>query len=80
MTLGDLPRAEAFKYFEHVLSSMYPEAQRDLFPSEADFDKVYDITGGRMMYIEEYIESVFMSGSHPTGNLLRITGCHVDRI
>ena len=69
--MGDLPKAEAYKYFEYALSSKYPAAQRELFPSEADFDKVFDITGGRMMYIDQFIETVSMTGSQPTGNFIQ---------
>ncbi len=67
--LGDLSKAAAFKYYELVIGSKHPEAKRELFPSEADFDKVFYITGGRMVYIDEYVDSVAKSGSQPTGEL-----------
>jgi hypothetical protein len=68
ITLGDLPKAEAYRYFEHVIKTKHPEAKRESFPNEAGFDKVFSITGGRMMYIEQYVGYVARSGSQPTGD------------
>eukprot|EP00291_Cryptomonas_curvata_P019881 CAMPEP_0172160678 /NCGR_PEP_ID=MMETSP1050-20130122/5690_1 /TAXON_ID=233186 /ORGANISM="Cryptomonas curvata, Strain CCAP979/52" /LENGTH=394 /DNA_ID=CAMNT_0012830465 /DNA_START=110 /DNA_END=1294 /DNA_ORIENTATION=+ len=80
ITLGDLPKAEAYRYFEHVIKTKHPEAKRELFPNEADFDKVFSITGGRMMYIKQYVGYVARSGSQPTVETSGIVRAAVSRV
>ena len=69
ITLGDLTKAEAYRYYEHIIKTKHPEEKRDLFPSEADFDKVFSVAGGRMQYLDQYVSAVAFSGSQPTGDI-----------
>jgi hypothetical protein len=63
--LGDLSKTEAVKCFKHFIKVI--EAPLELFPSEADFDKVYYLTGGRIAFINEYVSWAAKFGSLPTG-------------
>jgi hypothetical protein len=67
--LGDLSKAEAYRYYEHIIQTNHPEQNRELFPSEVDFDKVFSVAGGRIQYLDQYVSAVALSGFHATGNI-----------
>jgi hypothetical protein len=77
--LGDLTKAEAYRYYEHIIKTKHPEKKRELFPSEADFDKVFSVAGGRMQYLDEYVSAVAFSGSQPTGDHYFLAMTHDNR-
>eukprot|EP00276_Gloeochaete_wittrockiana_P002359 CAMPEP_0184671170 /NCGR_PEP_ID=MMETSP0308-20130426/85342_1 /TAXON_ID=38269 /ORGANISM="Gloeochaete witrockiana, Strain SAG 46.84" /LENGTH=510 /DNA_ID=CAMNT_0027118249 /DNA_START=302 /DNA_END=1835 /DNA_ORIENTATION=+ len=59
--IGDLSRQHAEQYFKHILSSNqdYSKIQSAL---ENTFDLVYAMTGGRIMYINEYVSQYLRGG------------------
>uniref|UniRef100_A0A7S0QL78 Uncharacterized protein n=1 Tax=Cryptomonas curvata TaxID=233186 RepID=A0A7S0QL78_9CRYP len=53
--LGDLSQSESHRYFLELIKSLPRECQ-DLFPlDERSFDRIFYLTGGRMLLIEEYV-------------------------
>mmetsp|Transcript_13347 Transcript_13347/g.22352 ORF Transcript_13347/g.22352 Transcript_13347/m.22352 type:complete len:473 (-) Transcript_13347:332-1750(-) len=59
--IGDLSRQHAEQYFKHILSSNqdYSKIQSAL---ENTFDLVYAMTGGRIMYINQYVSQYVRRG------------------
>mmetsp|Transcript_51826 Transcript_51826/g.108297 ORF Transcript_51826/g.108297 Transcript_51826/m.108297 type:complete len:455 (-) Transcript_51826:655-2019(-) len=80
ITLGDLTKAEAYRYYEHIIKTKHPEKKRELFPSEADFDKVFSVSGGRMQYLDQYVSAVAFSGSQPTVETSDIVRAAISRV
>ena len=75
IVLGDLPKSEAFKFFEDRVEQL-PAQFRKLFNTDlATFDEIFKITGGRMLLIEQYLieagqmkEEVFRSSLSGNGD------------
>ncbi|KNZ61373.1 uncharacterized protein VP01_140g6 [Puccinia sorghi] len=63
LVVGDLPRQEAHNYFLHMVENdqQLSKEKKDIL-SSIDFDIPFKMTGGRMFFLEQYIEDVCSSG------------------
>ncbi|KAJ3078297.1 hypothetical protein HK102_004599 [Quaeritorhiza haematococci] len=74
--LGDLHEADAYEYYLRRLESIVPENKWSLFPVDQDgFRKVFRLTGGRMLFIDEYVVQTWSSGVISTGKLKMELSC-----
>ena len=64
MVLGDLTFDEAYDFYLHCLEEIYgSEIDGNLFStSKEDFQKVFYMTGGRMFFIETFIQQISETG------------------
>ncbi len=68
--LGGLSKTEAVKCYKNFIEVL--DAPRELFPSEADFNKVFYKPGGCIPFVYQYVTWVANSGSLPTGKQERL--------
>jgi hypothetical protein len=86
LVLDDLSKAEAERYFVNLIVKV-PVDQRALFKKDLDcFDKVFNLTGGRIIFLKQYVNEVCrrnepISGSHFKNMCLpHIHFCPFDRL
>ncbi len=64
LVLDDLSQADAKEYFLKKI----PDYRRSLFESDCQcFDTVFKMTGGRMVFIDQYVHEVIQENA-PLGN------------
>jgi hypothetical protein len=65
--LGDLSKSDSHRYFFELIKTL-PREFPDLFQlDERSFDKVFHLTGGRMVLIEDYVYEATSSKILPDG-------------
>jgi hypothetical protein len=68
LVLGDLTWSEAYEYYLELLDTVVTPKHLDRFGrSEKDFGKVFDVTGGRMYLISNYVSQVCTDGPMKSG-------------
>lgn len=71
--LEDFGIPEAYRYFISLLAKETNQQIKDLVSSEvqnqqAFVEKVYDVTGGRVHYINQFMKEINPSTGFPTGS------------
>ena len=61
LVVGDLTFDEAYEYYVHRLNEKFGDnLDKSLFStSKEDFNRVFHLTGGRMWFIQSYINRVY---------------------
>jgi hypothetical protein len=63
LVVGDLPREEAYNYFLHVVENHpYLSKQNKNRLESINFEIPFRMTGGRMFFIQQYVNQVHISG------------------
>lgn len=64
LVLDDLSKSDAKDYFLKQI----PDDKRSLFKSDFDcFDSVFNMTGGRMIFIDQYVHDTIVNNAPPAG-------------
>eukprot|EP00276_Gloeochaete_wittrockiana_P007570 CAMPEP_0184645278 /NCGR_PEP_ID=MMETSP0308-20130426/1773_1 /TAXON_ID=38269 /ORGANISM="Gloeochaete witrockiana, Strain SAG 46.84" /LENGTH=366 /DNA_ID=CAMNT_0027074169 /DNA_START=451 /DNA_END=1551 /DNA_ORIENTATION=+ len=62
MVLGDLTRDESYRFYQREVSRLELAKQELFLKNEEGFAEVFNLTGGRMFHIKQYIRQVSTSG------------------
>ncbi|KAJ3191446.1 hypothetical protein HK101_007699 [Irineochytrium annulatum] len=77
--LGDLPKEEAKSFYDGLVAAL-PDPDKRILLEKVDFEDVFDLTGGRMMFIESYVNDVAQFGPIKKATDFRPVANALDRL